>query len=648
MIPSVPSPLPSRFEPRSYQIEAKTAVLTEIASGNTRTVVVLPTGTGKTIIMTMLVPELGTPLLVLAHRAEILDQNHRSMILGNPGVLVGVEQAGRRVRGDEEIILASIPTLATKHSRRLAQLQRIPFRAVICDEVHHSTAPSWRHVLQSLRCFEPGGPPLIGFTATPRRGDGVGLQSIFQSIAFQKSLRDMIVAGWLSNLRAWTIQTTTSLDGIRMSGEDKDFALGELAHRVNNPARNALVVEAYTRYAEKRPALVFSTTRIHAQALVETFRNAGYHRTDYVADDLKGDERQRRIRAFQEGRLHILVNITILTEGFDFPRLSCLVLARPTSSPLLYAQMIGRATRTALGKIDALVIDLVDNCTKHRIHSVSNLLGLDIPLKFGGEPVVKTIQQIEDQLVRHPELALHEFIAPQDLLRRAAQIHLEATPVPIVLDLPPEVRQLARLSWYKMGPSKYIILAGDASYVHIVKNVLDGWDVLRMPETTKLMTTSTLRDAFHVAEEHLQKDYPREFTLNLQNAKWHGQRPTAKQEEILRLVNQWDPNLTRGDASRIISGRKIYRMEHPPEATPATPKQEKLLRHLDRWRDGMTKADASTTLQTYYDEPADPGQRVRLQQLGRWHDGMTRGQARDALKGSAGLIGPQPAAQQAP
>jgi hypothetical protein len=97
----------------------------------------------------------------------------------------------------------------------------------------------------------------------------------------------------------------------------------------------------------------------------------------------------------------------------------------------------------------------------------------------------------------------------------------------------------------------------------------------------------------------------------------------------------------------ITSGRKIYRMEHPPEATPATPKQEKLLRHLDRWRDGMTKADASTTLQTYYDEPADPGQRVRLQQLGRWHDGMTRGQARDALKGPAGLIGPQPAAQQA-
>ena len=88
-------------------------------------------------------------------------------------------------------------------------------------------------------------------------------------------------------------------------------------------------------------------------------------------------------------------------------------------------------------------------------------------------------------------------------------------------------------------------------------------------------------------------------------------------------------------------------MEHPPEATPATPKQEKLLRHLDRWRDGMTKADASTTLQTYYDEPADPGQRVRLQQLGRWHDGMTRGQARDALKGPAGPDGPQTATHQA-
>ena len=624
------------FEPYYFQTAADTAVQAEMDAGVTRTLVVLPTGTGKTYCMVLLVPRFGLPVLFLTHREELLEQLHRHLVRALPGVLIGIEQAARSLRGDEEIVLASIPTLV-KSPHRLEHLRARPFTAVVVDEVHHATAPSWTHVLRSLHCLEQGGPPLIGFTATPKRADKVGLHTIFQSIAYQRSLRDMIVEGWLAPLKAFTVTTSTSLDGIRIhqsvTGE-RDFAIRELSGRVNTASRNALVVESYTRFGESRQALVFATSIVHAKALVETFRNAGYC-ADYVADDLRPKhERAGRIERFKQGGLQILVNVAILTEGFDFPGLSCIILARPTNSALLYAQIIGRVTRRCPGKEDAIVIDLVDACHKHQIQNVATLFGLDPRITFNGEPVVKTVEQVENELARHPELNLRDCVAAQDLLRQAAQLALEAAPVPVVLDLPPEVKQFARLAWYRLSDEKYLIHGGDDLYYHIIRDTLGNWDVFRMPALDRVVRAPfrNLQGAFGAAEADLRARNSTQYRLNLQDATWRMKPPTESQQSYLRRIGSWHPGLTRGDASSIIEQRKLHRLEHPPEATPATPKQEKLLRRIGRWREGMSKAEASTELTVYYAEPADTGQRAALERRGLWRDGMTRREAIEALR----------------
>jgi ATP-dependent helicase IRC3 len=300
------------FQPRDYQTEATDAVCRDLAEGIRRTIVVLPTGTGKTVLFPMLIHRLGTPALILAHRAELLDQAHRTLAL-NGYALVGIEQGPRSLRGDEAIILASIPTLTT-NQKRLERLLELPFKAILVDEVHHCAAPSWRKLLTDFHCFDPDehSLPVIGFTATPKRGDRVGLHTVFQSIAYAKSLGEMIQTGWCAPLRAYTVNTQISLDGVAFHGEAGDFAIGELSQCVNSPAPNALAVEAWRRYnTDRRPTLVFATSHEHAKALAAFFEKAGV-KASYVTDRLSLQERTDRIRRFKAGQIEVLVNVTIL------------------------------------------------------------------------------------------------------------------------------------------------------------------------------------------------------------------------------------------------------------------------------------------------------------------------------------------------
>jgi superfamily II DNA or RNA helicase len=624
------------FHPRYYQVDAIEAVLKELADGIRRTIVVLPTGTGKTVLFPMLVHRLGTPTLVLAHRSELLDQAQRTLAK-NGHALVGIEQGARNLRGDEEIILASIPTL-TMSPKRLDRLLEIPFRAILVDEVHHCAAPSWKKVLQRFKVFEPGGPPVVGFTATPKRGDRVGLQTIFQSIAYSRNLGEMIFEGWCAPVRAYSVATQTSLDAVKFYGEDGDFNVSELGKCVNTPARNALAVEAYRRYnTNHRPTLVFATTVEHAKTLDRLFK-AGGVRSSYVADNLTTQERNSRIAQFKSGKLDVLVNITILTEGFDHPPLSCILFARPTSSPLLYAQIIGRGTRLAQDKDDCLVIDMVDACSRHQLQNIATLFGLDPQVVFNGEDVRRTAQQIEDELARHPSLTIDGRISAEELLRRAANAAIEVTPIEIV-PLSLEVQKFSRLAWYKISETKYLIDAADANYLHCIQNLLGHWEIFRMPVGVKIAQHPTLAEAFKAAEDYLKTHNERQYHLKRQDAKWRNNPASTGQEAYLRRINRWQPGLSCGQASQIIEERKIYQLEHPPEAMPATAKQEALLKKLGRWETGMSKKAASDAIDAWAKEPADEWQLRRLRPHNLARPGMTRTEAKTALDKLKTLMG---------
>jgi len=220
---------------RPYQRDAIDAIDIHLQQDIRRQLIVLPTGTGKTIIFAHLPQHIGTPLLVITHTTELVDQAADKLILANPTLSVGVEQASRYATGVEDIVVASIKTLTAINGRRLRALSTFPWAAIIGDEAHHLAAQSFHAVLTHLGCFRADGPPLIGMTATPNgRSDGAGLQHIFDTITYQRSLHEMIAEGWLAPIRAWSVSNpATDLDRVSTNGED--FVRSSLARTVNTP-----------------------------------------------------------------------------------------------------------------------------------------------------------------------------------------------------------------------------------------------------------------------------------------------------------------------------------------------------------------------------------------------------------------------------
>jgi hypothetical protein len=232
----------------------------------------------------------------------------------------------------------------------------------------------------------------LGVTATAQRTDEIGLEHVFEEIVYARSLREMIDQGYLSRLRAVKIETTNSLDCIHTNGGD--FIEAELSATLNNPARNQLAVKACRDFANDRQVLVFAIDVKHASDLSIAYQAAGFSAA-VLTGATPLDIRRRIIEDFRAGRLQVLTNCMVLTEGFDAPEISCVVLARPTKSSLLYRQMVGRGTRLASGKDDCLIVDLVDQTTRHTLVTIPSLFGLPPAFDAGGTDIVATARDVE-------------------------------------------------------------------------------------------------------------------------------------------------------------------------------------------------------------------------------------------------------------
>lgn len=232
----------------------------------------------------------------------------------------------------------------------------------------------------------------MGLTATPDRLDGVGLASAFDDIVDSRTLRELIDQKVLSDLRAYRVLTAVNLDTVRTT--HGDFVESDLARAVNVQERNTAAVSAYVERARGRQAIAFAADVNHALALADAFRSAGMAAAA-LHGGMRLSDRHRLIEDFHTGRLRVLTNCMLLTEGFDAPQTSCIIQARPTQSRSLYMQMIGRGTRLAAGKTDCVVLDLVDNCRKHRLVTVASLCGLPPHLDLQGTPLSRV-----DTLVR--------------------------------------------------------------------------------------------------------------------------------------------------------------------------------------------------------------------------------------------------------
>jgi superfamily II DNA or RNA helicase len=328
----------------------------------------MPTGTGKSRLFATVARDLGWPTLVLCHRDELVQQNAATVRTVWPEARVGIIKAETDEWQDgQTVVVASVQSL---HARRLAQMPRDRFGLVVADEAHHAVADSWTAILEHFQSRF-----LLGTTATPDRFDGKGLDDLFgPKPIFTYDLRQAVEDGRLVRPIQYAVRTGIDLDNVRVRAGD--FAENDLALAVGTRARNRVVVEAFEEYAANRRAICFAVDLEHVRTLAEAFNEAGIAAATVTGQDSR-DTRRSTLQTFAAGRYRVLVNCEICTEGFDDPAVGCIIMARPTKSRSLYAQMVGRGFRLCpeTDKQDCLVLDFVDNSSRHKLVTVFDLFG---------------------------------------------------------------------------------------------------------------------------------------------------------------------------------------------------------------------------------------------------------------------------------
>jgi len=391
-----PSPLPRRpppgFRPvrpelRNYQLAAVGAV--EQALVDRRSVLIaMATGTGKTIVFGELAQRaarMGWKVLILAHRDELLAQARGAIHRLNPRQQIGLVKAETR-QWEHAITVASVQSLREK---RLAEIPAIHF--VITDEAHHADAPSYEAIYGRLRERFPDVRHL-GVTATPfrahkrERGVATALDA-FEARVFEYGLLRAVGDGWLAELRA-----LAPVDGFHLEGMERDRVTGDFSpvaveKRLNHPHIHARVIADWKRVCGRK-AIVFCATIRHAKCVADAFRQARVPAAALwsgMQNEVGKGEREKTIARYREGSLTILTNVGIVTEGFDDPDTAAVVMLRPTASPNLYSQMIGRVTRPTASKPYGLVLDYTGNTRALDVDlpaaRLSDLAEVDLPIR---------------------------------------------------------------------------------------------------------------------------------------------------------------------------------------------------------------------------------------------------------------------------
>lgn len=427
---------------RPYQREAIDAVLRARREGARRLVVCLPTGAGKTVVFAELARLARRQVLVLAHREELLGQARDKIAaaLGGAGV-VAIERAGETAAPGAKVIVASIRSL---HEERLARvIAGRDLGLVVYDECHHAAAEDNVRVLRQLGAFDEGWTgTLLGFTATTTRGDGQGLDAVFERIVYAKSLPAMIADGYLAPLRGYRISTSADLG--RLSTTGADFREEELAEAVDIEDRNALVARSIQELARDRRTIAFCVTVQHARNLRRALEVLGVS-AGIVHGAMPADMRAQVLADFRAERIQVLTNVAVLTEGFDDPGVSCVAMARPTRSEGLYAQCVGRGTRLHPGKKDCLVLDFVD-LSALSLCTLPSLFGAPRDVDLRGEEAAvagRLWQRIMEDL---PGFELEAgALTLQEIQERAASFD------PLTLRTDAEVRAISHNAWFSLG-----------------------------------------------------------------------------------------------------------------------------------------------------------------------------------------------------
>lgn len=505
---------------RPYQREAIAAVLLARREGFRRLLVCLPTGAGKTVIFSELVRMARRPVLVLAHREELLEQARAKIeaALGDPrqGV-VAIERGAERAPLDAKVLVCSVRSL---HEERLARVMRGRDPGlVIYDECHHAPAADNLRILEQLGAFDDGwSGTLLGFTATTARGDGKGLESVFERIVYTRSLPELTDDGYLAPLRGYRVSTATDLRAV--TSTTLDFREAELADAVDIQERNALVARSIQELARDRRTIAFCVTVNHARNLCHALNALGVA-SGIVYGDMPADARRLALQEFRDGRTQVLTNVAVLTEGFDDPGVSCIAMARPTRSEGLYAQCVGRGTRLMPGKRDCLILDFVDLSTLS-LCSLPSLFGMPRDINLAGGEVGEARRAWRRIELDHPGFELESAgLSLLEIQERAAAFD------PLTLQVHSDVRAISANAWFSLGRLGVALhfekRPGAVSEAQIVLRGARGkrWEVTLDGKVVERF--SELEAAVEAVDFEVEQLGPRAATSARPGAAWRGE-----------------------------------------------------------------------------------------------------------------------------
>lgn len=467
----------------------------------------MATGLGKTATFTNI--KRKGRVLVLAHREELVTQPIKYY-----DCPVGIEMANH-TSNNEPVVIASVMSL----THRLEKFKPNEFDTIIIDECHHAAATSYKKI---INYFKPR--LLLGFTATPNRGDNVRLDDVFQKIIYQKDLRWAIENKYLTDIHC--LRVNIGYDISKVARRMGDYVVSELEEALNTEALNGAIAEAYQKYA-KGATLIFATSVKHAQDIAKKIPGA-------VAVTADTKNRQYLINKFTNREIPCLVNCMIFTEGTDMPLVETVMIARPTQNSSLYTQMVGRGLRLYPGKDKLTLIDLVGITGKANLCTAPSLLGIDL------NTVPKSKQdEIEGDLFDLPELINQKADCIESWIRNVE-----------IVDLWSKEQQynLHNVNWFKMPNGDFVLNLKGRKIRIPAQNEL-GETILDRP--------MKMQEAFDTVYQYLCENYEdQKYLWDLSIVKKWGKAPaTEKQkEQVRRFFKNYDTTeLTKLEASQILN-----------------------------------------------------------------------------------------------
>jgi superfamily II DNA or RNA helicase len=380
---------------RPYQSDALDAVTTALDTVN-RPAVVLPTGSGKSLIFTHLAARFladnpGRRVLVLVHTDELTRQAYATVHGTAPHLSVGIVKAQRN-EVDADVVIGSVQTL--RRLERRSQIHSVGL--VICDEAHHALARTYQSIFEHFGCAD-GKVPAVGFTATLGRGDGGPLGDIWQTVAYTRDIGWMVRRRYLIPPVGKSVRVPDfDLASVRISGGD--FRGEDLGHALVDSLAPSTVANAYREHAADRSGIVFLPTVDAAYVFADAFKVAGI-KTEVVHGEMPVTERRAVLERLESGVTQVVANCMVLTEGFDSPRVGCIVVARPTKSKPLYVQMVGRGLRVDPARPyedqDCLVLAVTPEAAGHNLRTIVDLSTRPLPEARDGASLIELEDEYE-------------------------------------------------------------------------------------------------------------------------------------------------------------------------------------------------------------------------------------------------------------